>query len=124
MISVHLGVHRSSKMPVAAMLRAAACAHGIDRDTRAEVLRRGPLGPLAPGREGRRQAGGRALQGLKPAGKFKADVEFNDHDYPPNFAPKHGYVTESEMKVLQDLATRAADEPALSSTAWPGTSTC
>lgn len=45
------------------------------------------------------------------AEKFKADVEYHGHRYPRNFVPKHGYVTETELAVMQDLARRAAAPP-------------
>lgn len=43
------------------------------------------------------------------AAKFKSDVEFYGHQYPPNYVPKVGYVTDEQLRALraaQDAATR------------------
>lgn len=51
---------------------------------------------------------GERFEDIKLAVKFKSDVEYYKHEYPPCFVPKHGYVTEAEMAVLRELAARAA----------------
>jgi integrase len=53
------------------------------------------------------KAEGERFTDMKLAKKFQKDVEYYGHEYPPNFVPRHGYVTEGEMRVLQDLAIRA-----------------
>lgn len=37
----------------------------------------------------------------KLAARFKTDVEYYGHQYPPNFVPKVGYVTEEQMRALR-----------------------
>lgn len=37
----------------------------------------------------------------KLAAKFKTDVEFHGHQYPPNYVPKIGYVNETQMAALR-----------------------
>ena len=61
-----------------------------------------------------RLGGGRAGEGcaetfddVKLAAKFKSDVEFHGHQYPPNYVPKVGYVTAEQMAALRDA--EAAD---------------
>lgn len=47
----------------------------------------------------------------KLAAKFKSDVEYYGHQYPPNYVPKVGYVTAEQMAALravQDAQERAA----------------
>lgn len=47
----------------------------------------------------------------KLAARFKADVEYHGHQYPPNYIPKVGYVTAGQMDALR-AARDAADRKA------------
>jgi len=74
-------------------------------------LKSGELVHWVRWRKGGRAVGkpeGERFDDLKLAVKFKSDVEYYKHEYPPCFVPKHGYVTEAEMAVLRELAARAA----------------
>lgn len=47
----------------------------------------------------------------KLAARFKTDVEYNDHQYPPNYIPHVGYVTEEQLRALE-AAEAAANRAA------------
>lgn len=65
-----------------------------------------------------RQGGGRKGAGCSEtfddprlAARFKTDVEYHDHQYPPNYVPHVGYVTAEQLAALQaaEAAAQAID---------------